>query len=330
MSPGRHIPALAAWLLAGALLAAGCGGARNTSVQVPRSVPPGAVALIGATRVTTVSFEHWLPIVEREQAAAGPAAGRHHRAVADTMAFLVKAQWLLQESRAEGINESVLNRLVSQRAAQAQPQSGMTRSDAAFQARLDVITEALQQRDSKTESVTQAQLAAYYAGHRSQYVDPALRNTLTVLTHSRSAALAARAALVRGRSWAVVAKRWSEGSSVVTGGAYNIVEGVQPPELVRAAFKAERGRIVGPIEMPPGAGQPAPTYYLFKVTGGHPSSQQPLSKVAVQVRETLIEQERERSLAAFTRAYEQRWRSHTLCASGYLVPECHNDAVTGH
>jgi hypothetical protein len=315
MSSRRQITAGAACLLAGSLLAAGCSGSRGRSAPVPRRVPPNAAAIIGATPVTTVNVVHWLAIIERGQAASGPIAGTHRRAIAATVAFLVKAQWLLQESRAEGINESVLNQVVAQRTAQAQPQRGMTRADASFQARLDVIAEALQHHNDRAAPVTHAQVAAYYSRHRSQFIEPGVRDTLMVLTHTRSAALAARAALVRGTSWAVVAKRWSEDSSTLTGGAYNIVAGVQAPRLVRAAFMARPQLLVGPIGMPPGSGQPGPTYYLFKVTGGHPASQQPLSKVAAQVSQTLTEQERRSSFTAFTRSYEQRWRSRTLCAA---------------
>src|SRR5260370_34835202 len=95
-----------------------------------------------------------------------------------TVAFLVKAQALLQESDAEGINEAVLNRLVSQRVAQGPSPlpAGMKPADYAFQARLDIIAEALQSRHTHVpESVTTAQGASYYTSHRSQFATPAVR-----------------------------------------------------------------------------------------------------------------------------------------------------------
>jgi hypothetical protein len=104
-------------------------------------VPPGAVAIVGATPVSAASFAHWLAIVRRGNPDYGP-----KQAFAHTTAFLVKAQWLQQEARAEGINEAVLNQLVAARAARAGTLNGLAGADAAFQIRLDVIAEALRGR----------------------------------------------------------------------------------------------------------------------------------------------------------------------------------------
>jgi PPIC-type PPIASE domain len=308
------------------VLLAGCGGTVRVAVPTPRSVPPGAVAIVGAVPVTTASIDHWVAILSKGQPAAGTTAGTRREAVQRAVSFLVKAQWLLQESHTEGINESVLNKLVSQQTAHAQlsPQSGMTRSDAAFQARLNVIAEALQSRHG-TVSVSAAQVAGYYATHRSQLVNPAVRDTLMVVTHDRASALRARAALAAGQPWAAVAKRSSIDSSALNGGAYAVVDGIQSPALVHAVFTARHGQIAGPVRATPAAQPNVSDYYLFKVTGGHPASPQPLAQVTAQIRQTLTEQQRPRALAAFTRAYELRWRSRTLCAPGYLVAECRND-----
>jgi hypothetical protein len=315
---------LAGCLLAALLLAIGCGGSRSSPARVPHHVPSGAVATVDASPVTVAALTHWLPIVDAGQNPRRGSGAAHRRAVSDTVAFLIRAQWLLQESRSEVINQSALNGLVSERAAHVQPQGGMTRADASFQARLDLIAEALQHRNSRAAPVTQAQVAAHYARHRVQFAVPAVFKTLMVLTHSRSAALSARAELLRRSTWAAVAERWSDDSSKLAGGAYNIAEGVQPPAVVRAGFAARRGRIVGPIEVPSGTGHPVPTYYLFTVVGLQPGFQRPLSEVATEVRQTLTEQERARSLARFTGAYERRWRRHALCAPAYIVAQCQN------
>ncbi len=292
-------------------------------VPTPRRVPAGAVAIVGAVPIATSSFEHWLAIAARLPARSGPPARTGPPAVRRTISFLVKAQWLLQEATAEGVDESMLAGLVAQRIADAQPPKGMTRSDVALQTRLDVIAEALQRRHG-TVSVSTAQVARYYAAHRAEFVNPAVRDTLMVVTRDRASALRARAALASGQRWAVVARHWSIDSSVANDGAYAVVEGVQSPTLVHAVFAARPGQITGPVRATP-ATQPTVTdYYLFEVTGERPASPQPLGRVTGQIRQTLAEQERPRALAAFTRAYELRWRSRTLCATGYVVPECRN------
>jgi PPIC-type PPIASE domain len=307
---------------------AGCGKSSPATVTTPIRVPAGAVAIVGATPIKLISLKQWLPIVEGGEAAPGLAAGKHQRAVADTVAFLVKAQWLLQESRAEGIDESVVDRRVSKRSAEEPPQNGMSSADAAYQTRLNFIAEVLESRHGHV-AVTQAQIEGYYNAHRSQFVEPAVRYTLMVVTRSRSDALTARAALASGERWSAVARRWSvDSSSALNGGAYAVAEGAQSPVLVHAVFAARRGAIVGPVKVPATAEPMTHDYYLFKVTGAIPASHEPLARVAERIRRTLAAQERERSLAAFTRAYEARWRTRTLCAPGYVVAECRNYAVT--
>jgi len=205
----------------------------------------------------------------------------------------------------------------------------MSSEDIVFQARLDVISEALQSRHSDmTPSVTGAQVARYYAAHRSQFSNPAVRKTLMLVTHSLASVLKARAELASGQSWSTVAKRWSVDSSAQIGGAFAVVEGQQSPALQRAVFAAERGRIVGPVKAPPEAGAPVATYYLFEVTGARPGSPQPLSEVATQIKQTLTQQLQQQAWASFSSAYEKRWTARTLCAPGYVVAVCRNYAAT--
>jgi hypothetical protein len=325
------------------LLLASCGGnqaqitgsAPEQHVPVPGRVPRGAVAIVGAVPITTASFQHWLPLVRQSEMAEGNATVGRKQASEATDSYLVRAQWFLQESRAEGINESVLNRLVAERTAHANPaaRTGMSSEDIAFEARLDVISEALRSRHSDiTASVTSSQVMRYYAAHRSQFANPAVRRTRMVVTHSLASALQARAALAGGQSWALVAKRWSVDSSALIGGAFAVVAGQQSPALEHAVFTARRGSVVGPVEAPPAAGAPVTTYYLFNVTGARPGSPQPLSQVTAQIKQTLTQQLQQRAWASFSSAYEKRWRARTLCAPGYVVAECRNYAATtpGH
>ena len=321
---------MSAYLSAGALLA-GCGGAGPPGALTPHRVPRGAVAIVGAVPITTSSFDHWLGVLADEQRPVRATARTRRRAVQRTVSFLVKAQWLVQESRAEGINEAVLNKLVSQQANQQSPSSGMTRSDITFQARLNTIAEALQGRHG-TVSVSTAEVAHYYASHRSLFSSPAVRDTLMVVTRDRTRALKVRAALASGQRWAAVAKRWSIDPSALAGGADAVSEGAQSPTLVRAVFAARRDRITGPVRATPTAQPTVNDYYVFKVTGEQPASYRPLTQVTAEIHQTLSEREHQRVLAAFTSAYEQRWHTRTLCAPGYVIPECRNYTVAtrGH
>ena len=308
-------------LLAIALLT-GCGDSSATRSQVPTRVPAGAVAVVSAAPVTLTSFAHWLAVRERS-ATTGASAASHRRARQATIAYLVKAQWLIQEARAEGINDATVRPRVAQRIAVAPAAGGPTAADLTFEARLDVLAEALSARHREAR-VTRSQVAAFYAAHLGRYRRPAVWNTLMIVTATRSASLAARAALARGKPWAAVAQRFSEDPSALNGGAYNLVEGVHAPALVRAATSARRGAIIGPVEAHPAAQPDTTDYYVFTVTGKRPGAEQPLSQVAPEIGRTLGELAAQHALAAFERAYERQWRERTLCAPGYIVPECRN------
>jgi len=314
------------YALAGALLLAGCGGTRDARIPAPRQVPRGAVAIVGAAPVTAASVAHWLPIVQRGEAAKGS----RQQAVNHTISFLVKAQWLVQESAAEGINTAVLNKLVAQRTAGARPQDGKTSADFAFQARLDVIAEALQQRHANVPvDVTTAEIARYYAAHKAQFVLPASRPVLIVATETTATATAARAALLSGQTWARVAKQYSDEPSKAFGGRSSVVQHDAAPALERAAFAAKQGRIVGPLRIR-SESSPSSSYYIFEATSrARPGSQQPLTQVASQIRQTLTQQLQQQSGASFASAYTKRWTARTLCAPGYVVPECRNYPENG-
>jgi foldase protein PrsA len=295
---------------------------------VPRRVPPGAIAIVGAAPITGASFHHWVAIVSRRP--SGTEAPARREALQRTVSFLIKAQWLVQEATNERINESVVDKIAARQIADGQQsaQSGMTPSDALFQSRLDVIAEALQTRHSSVPApVSAAEIARYYATHRSEFVNPGERDTLMVVTRDRAAALQARAALMSGSPWRAVAKRWSLDSSALNGGAYAVVMGVQSPTLVHAVFDTPLGRLTGPVRAVPETQPAVVDYYLFKVTGEHRSSPRRLAQVATEVRDTLVKEDRQRGLAAFIRDYERRWRSRTLCAPGYVVLECRNDTA---
>jgi foldase protein PrsA len=328
-SHSRLLVLLVPFLLLPAACGAGArvaGRPRSQAVPVPSDVPRGDVAIVGRTPIAAASFKHWLPVI-RDRGDEGSVATGRRQAMEATVTFLVRAQWLVQEAAAEGIDESVLNKLVSSKVAHAKPGRHMSRSDLGYQTRLNIIAEALQVRHSKVPAVPQARVARYYGTHPTKFIKPGVRHTLIVDTRSRNGALAAKAALARGESWRTVAKRWSIDSSVEVGGAFAVVEGEQSPALERAVFSAAPKRLVGPVSLPPESGQ-GPTYYLFEVTGASQKSQEPLREVAQQIRQTLTEQLQQRSWSAFVRAYKARWAARTLCAPGYLVPVCRNSVAS--
>jgi hypothetical protein len=299
---------LALTVLACGAVLVGCGSDPHRVAlepPAPRHLAPGLVASVGDSVVTLGSFHRWLATALQQTASSAAEAPR--RAVElRTVGFLIKAQWLIQQSEAE----------------LAKPES-LPAGATAFQTRLGVLAGEVQGRH-RVASVTSKEVASYYAAHSSEYHSPRVADTLMVVTTDRGAALRARKALAAGQAWGVVAKKWSDDPSGADGGGYAVTDGVQSPELVRAVFATPRGELVGPLLAATAARPRVKEYFLFRVTGEQPAKQQPFSQVAAGIHAQLEEQAKARALAAFTRTYEAHWRSLTLCATGYIVLECSN------
>lgn len=280
-------------------------------------MPPGAVAVVGETPITLASVAHWRAIVARHEPRALRTTISPHT-YERALSFLIKAQWLQQEARAEGLGLPPSSDTAAGRAL-----SGASLPDAELQARLDAIASALARRHAEhISSPTRAEVVTYYDAHGSQFTEPAVRHTLMVVTGTRAGALAARTALRRATSWATVARRFSTDPSARSGGSFNVVQGVQSAALTDAVFAATPGRITGPVRAPRTAEPSRRDYYVFEVTREQKSSIEPLPRVEGQIRSVLGERMRENALSVFVREYEQRWRARTVCAAGYAVPEC--------
>jgi foldase protein PrsA len=261
-------------------------------------------------------------------------AQRYGLARSDASGFLIRAQWLQQEASAEhvSISSDTLSKAVTLEIQKVYPGSGafekflaktgMSPADFRFRVHLNTIADMLQSRGTPPVLATTGQIARYYRGHISEYAIPPRRQTLVVETQTLSGAQRAKAALLSGQKWATVAKRYSVDFSKLVGGVFTVTQGEQAPKLVHAVFSAPRGAMIGPVRVPGLGGNTL--YYVFKVTGGTPASQQSLSKVAPQIKRALTLHLQQQSLASFTAAYDKRWKARTRCRAGYVIPECRN------
>jgi len=296
---------------------AGCG----QSARMPTRLPPGAVAIVATTPIMGASLAHWRAVVAREEEPSGSAGASRH-AAERALSFLIKAQWLQQEARAESLNLPPSgDPAVGRVAGSAHQEASLTGAE--LQARLDAIASALARHHAeRIPSPTRAAVVAYYSAHRSHFTEPAVRHTLMVVTRTRAAALAAATALRRGAPWARVARRFSIDPSARTGAAVNIVRGLQSPALTGAVFAAPARQVTGPVRAPRAAGPSALEYYVFEVTGEIPAAIAPLRDVEGQILGMIRQSMSRRALGDFVRRYERRWRGRTLCAAALAVPQC--------
>src|SRR5881227_164925 len=138
------------------------------------------------------------------------------------MQFLVSAEWISQEANKQGVKVSdkqVQKQFQDQKKQSFQKESdyqkflknsGMTEGDLVFRVKLDVISNDVRTKVIKgKDKVTDAQISSYYNKNKQRFAQPERRDLLVVLTKTKAQADAAKAALDKGQSWAVVAKKYS-------------------------------------------------------------------------------------------------------------------------
>ncbi len=243
------------------------------------------------------------------------------------MDFLIKAYWYQAEAHKLGITVSDAEVLKAFNTAKAQQfstpaqyttflsQTGQTQEDILFRFRINEIFKKLLAKQSST--VTDAQIAAYYNSHQSQFSTPETRDLRVILAKSQADANAAKQALQKGQSWAAVAKKYStDPSTKNNGGALlGVVKGQQDAALDSAAFSAQANQISGPVKGQFG-------YYVVEVTKIHPASRQTLAQATPVIRQTLTSQAQTSAQTAVDNSAKKNWLGQTTCRSGYAMADC--------
>ena len=194
-------------------------------------------------------------------------------------------------------------------------QSGYTIQDLYFRVKLNLVYKALGNKYNKP--VTDADVAAYYAAHKSQFGTPETRNLRIVLTKSASQASAAKSALSSGQSWAAVTKKYSiDPATKDKGGVMtNVSQGTTDPSLEKAAFSASVNKVLGPVKGQFG-------YYVVEVTKITAGTQKSLAQEASVIKQTLVSQEQSNGQTLVDNAAKKLYLKQTKCRSAYAMADC--------
>src|SRR3954468_21300618 len=252
------------------------------------------------------------------------------------MQFLVSSEWIQQEADKQGVKVSdkeVQKQFQDQKKQSFQKDedykkflanSGMTEADLLFRVKLDVISNAVRTKVIKgKDKVTDAQIAKYYNKNKTRFAQPERRDLKVVLTKTKAKAAAAKAALDSGQSWASVAKKYSidEASKAQGGKLPGVAKGQQEKAFDNAIFNAKKGATTGPIKTQFG-------YYVFKVTGITPATQQTLAQTKDTIKNLLKSQNQQKALNDFVKKFRKDYKDETKCAKPYVIPDCANAPKT--
>jgi foldase protein PrsA len=241
--------------------------------------------------------------------------------------YLIKAYWYQAQAHKLGI--TVTPAQVEQALAAAKKgqfstaaqfdsflkSTGQTLADVTYRIKIEKIYSKLLARHPT--KVTNAQIASYYNAHKSQFGSPENRNMRIVLTKTQAQANAAKAAIDSGKSWTVVAKKYSIDPTTKNKGGVltGVTKGQQDAALSQAAFAAKVNKVIGPVKGQFG-------YYVIEVTKIAPATQRSLAQSTAQIKQALTSQSQTTAANAIVNQAKKEWQSKTKCRSEYAMADC--------
>jgi parvulin-like peptidyl-prolyl isomerase len=250
--------------------------------------------------------------------------------------FLIRGNWIEQETSKQKVKvsnkevQSQIDAAVKQafqdpkQFQQFLVRSGLTQADVFYQQRNQLLQQKLTEKVTKASGkITDAQIQAYYDKNKSKFATPEHRSLRIVLTKQQSRAQQAKRALQSGQSWKSVTKRFSiDQASKAQGGLLsNVAKGQQEKALDDAIFKAQKGKLTGPVKTQFG-------YYVLEVTKITPAKQQSLAQSKSSIQQILQSDGQRKALDKFGKDYRKRWRAETTCRKGFTTADCKNGPKT--
>jgi foldase protein PrsA len=246
----------------------------------------------------------------------------------EVMDYLIKAYWYQARAAKLGVTptaaqvQTQLNTEKKQEFKTAAAytaylkESGETNADLLYQTRAQLTLKKLEAKLNTT--VTPADIAAYYKSHASTYGSAASRNIRIVLAKTDSGAETALAALKSGKSWGVVAKKYSIDPTTKDKGGLltDVTAGQQDPALSKAAFAAPLNKLVGPVKGQFG-------YYVVQVIKITPAKVQSLASVSSTIKTTLTTAKQTAALTTVDNQLKKAYGAKTLCTKYYSMADCH-------
>jgi foldase protein PrsA len=247
------------------------------------------------------------------------------------LGLLIAAQWLEGEAADQKVkvtDAEVTKAIDTQRKEQypkeadfkkALKDAGFTMEDLRYQTRLQQLQDKLVKKIQKrAKDPTAQQISDYYEKNKSQFGKQESRDLHIILAKDKATADEAKQAIQDGDSWSSVAKKYStdEGSKG-QGGKLTVTKGNQEPAFDDAVFKADKGRLLGPIKTQFG-------YYVVRVDKITKSSQQTLQEATPTIKQVLLQQSQQKAIADFSEDYRKKWTEKTDCRKGYAITGCKN------
>jgi foldase protein PrsA len=194
-------------------------------------------------------------------------------------------------------------------------ETGQTLQDILYRFKVSTIEQKLVAKHAKP--ITQADIAAYYNSHPTQFGTPESRNMRIVLASTAAQADAAKKALQSGQSWETVAKKYSNDPTTKNSGGLltGVQQGQQDAALTTAAFAAPVNKLIGPVKGQFG-------YYIVDVTGITPATHKTLAEESAAIKQQLTSQQSQTAETTIANQAKKDWLSQTTCRAEYAMADC--------
>ena len=188
--------------------------------------------------------------------------------------------------------------------------TGQTVSDVMFKATVEIVLSRLRQRLMRSErSITSARIAEYYYQHERRFLAAEERQVEIVSTKREDTAERIKREVESGKN---LSSQPEQESLVYTRGLLH--EGHENM-LEKAIFAARPDVPIGPVGV-------ERNLFVFEVRQVTPPRQLTLVQVRGSIEQQLAAEQHMRVLAAFIKAWREKWIAKTSCEPGFIVQQC--------
>ena len=282
-----------------ALIAAGCGGSSTASLGADD------VAVVGSQQVTKDQFQELMARAKKsydtqKRAFPKPGSTEYEQLKGQAVTFLVQQAEVEEQAKAMGIDisdakvDKEIARYKKQfyggsdaRYEKAVKQQGLTDEQAREAIRQQLVSQALFKKVTGTVKVSDADIKAYYASHKSQYVQPESREVRHILVPKKALADSLYAQLKAGANFAKLAKQYSKDpGSAANGGKLTVSKGQTVAEFDKTAFSLKKGQLSAPVKTQYG-------YHIIQALSAvKPATTTSLDKVRASIKQQLEQQQK--------------------------------------
>jgi foldase protein PrsA len=345
-----RVPLAGLALCSAALLISACGGSsKSDATTAKKKIPDSAVALVGAETVPRAKLTELMTQVCVQYKAAKkpcPKAGTKERTQLQ-QSFVAQ---LVQQAEFDAAGKQLkvavkekdvtsnLKKLKLQYAKAADgnvddvkwkkvlADNHTTEATVVENLRNGLLRQAIFVELTKTVTVTDAAVQAYYTKNKKSYATPASRAVRHILVKNKALADQIYGQLATSDAkFAALAKQYTidPGSKKNGGKLGSIQKGQTVPVFDKVAFSSPTGTVAKPVKSSYG-------WHVIEATADTvPASQKPLNKaLKTQIRNTLLTQKKQSVANKWFVAFQKKIEKNVIYAAGFAPPKTTSTAST--